>query len=147
MAWWILAAMGASLVSTMVLGMLWYGPLFGQPWLKAMGWGDLSEAEMKEKQAQAMPGYLTSMASAVAATGLVWMVLVSWDALEQLDALAGLAAGALFGVVGWAAFYVPGTITARFFEDQTWTLWAIGAGYWGVLATLWGLYVGLFGTL
>ena len=36
----------AAAVSNMVLGFLWYGPLFGKTWSKLMGWGEMTPEKM-----------------------------------------------------------------------------------------------------
>ena len=38
-----------SAVSAMVLGFLWFGPLFGKEWSKAMGWTEEQMAAGREK--------------------------------------------------------------------------------------------------
>lgn len=55
--WVILIAV----VFNMVLGMLWYGPFFGKPWMKGMGWDPDKADEIKEKQKSAWVGYVFSM--------------------------------------------------------------------------------------
>ncbi|MCI0707519.1 MAG: DUF1761 domain-containing protein [Ignavibacteriae bacterium] len=45
-------------IAAMVLGGVWYGPLFGKAWAKEMGWGNLTpeqEAAMKKSAATAYP--------------------------------------------------------------------------------------------
>lgn len=148
MGWWLLAAIAASIVSSQIVGMLWYGPVLGKRWMKEVGMDKLTKKQLEEKQKEAIPGYIASALFGAAATALLWVMLVVWDILGQaMSDIAPAAAGALFGLLVWAVGYVPGTATSRFFEGQTWALWAIGAGYWGILAVLWGLYVGIFSTL
>ena len=148
MGWWLLAAVAASMISSQIVGFLWYGPLFGKIWMKEMGWETLTKQEMEEKQKAAIPGYITGALLGAAATALLWLMLVTWDFHGQaMSDLHAVGAGALLGLMAWAIGYVPGTATSRFFEGQSWTLWAIGASYWGILAVLWGVYVGVFSTL
>lgn len=52
--------------------------------------------------------------------------------------------GMAIGLAGWFAFYLPGTLTSRFFEGQGWALTWIGVGYWAVCALIQGVAVGLF---
>ncbi len=140
--------MGASILSSQIVGMLWYGPLLGQQWMREMGWDSMTKAELQAQQGQAMPGYITSAAAGAVATGLLWIMLVEWQLQDvAFGSLAAPLAGILLGLMAWAIGYVPGTLTGRFFEDKSWTHWAIGAGYWGIMAALWGLWVGVFGQL
>lgn len=148
MSWWVLAAMGASIVSSQIVGMLWYGPLLGKQWMREMGWESMTKKELEANQKQAMPGYITSAAAGAVATGLLWILLVEWQLLTTaFGSLATPLAGIMVGLMAWAIGYIPGTITGRFFKGQSWILWGIGAGYWGIMAALWGLWVGVFGSI
>ncbi len=142
MALGLLWAILLAVATNMIVGMLWYGPLFGKPWMKARGWDDLSPEEIKAHQSSAGPGYAISMASAVLATTLLWF-LFDW-ATAAPEAYAPALKGAVLGFTCWLGFYVGPTLTSRFFEEQHIVLWALGAGYWGVLSTLYGVYVGIF---
>lgn len=136
--WAVLAAVAVN----MLLGMLWYGTLFAKPWIKAMGWGDLRPEELKAKQQSAGPGYAISMATSAVATVMLWF-LFDW-AQGTPDAYAPWLKGLVIGFTGFVAFYIPGTLTGAFFHEQRFSLWAISAGYWGILAMAWGVFVGLF---
>jgi len=49
-------------VASFVLGFLWYGPLFGKPWMKMMGFTPKSVKKMKLSPMQAMGlGFLISL--------------------------------------------------------------------------------------
>ena len=41
-----------------VMGTLWYGPIFGKVWMKIVGAPDMSKEEMKKTQKEMMPYYL-----------------------------------------------------------------------------------------
>lgn len=142
MALGLLWAVLAAVATNIVMGMLWYGWLFKDPWMRSMGLDRLSEAEQEAMQKEAMPGYGMSMASAAVATVLLWF-LFGW-AGNMPEAYSDPLKGLVLGFTVWLGFYVGPTLTAEFFEDKRWTTWAIGAGYWGVLAILYGLYVGIF---
>lgn len=50
----------------MALGFIWYAPfLFGKAWQKAQGWGNMSPAEIKKMQKEAMPAHLVGMIGAI----------------------------------------------------------------------------------
>lgn len=135
--WAVLAAV----VGTFVLGFLWYGPLLGKPWTRAMGWDRLSEVERMGRQKDAMPGYATSIGGTVVATLVLW-ILYGWAV--QGATYSGPMLGMAIGLAGWLAFYLPGTLTSRFFEGKGWTLTWIGAGYWAACALIQGAAVGFF---
>lgn len=138
----VLWAILAGVATNMILGMLWYGPLFGKAWLRGMGWADRSDEELEAMKKSAGPGYMVSMLTSAVAVLLLWF-LFDW-ATDAPESYAPWLKGLVLGFTGWAAFYVPGSLTAIFFQEQKFSVWAIGAGYWGLLAMAWGAYVGLF---
>ncbi len=147
MVWQPILAIVLAVVLSQGLGFLWYGPLFGQAWLKAMGFDKLSKKKLEKMQQEAMPGYAFSALATAVATLTIWIVFVTWDLYSLMDAMTAPLAGILVGLVGWLAFYFPGTFTSRFFSNETWTAWGIGAGYFLVMAMIEGLLVGIFSTL
>lgn len=134
----------AAAATSMVTGMLWFGPIFGKPWVNAMGWGALTKDELKEKTKGAGPGYAASMVLSAGSALALW-VLYDWGRPRMPDLEAPLG-GPFLGLLAWAGFYFPGTFVSRFFEGRKWTLWFIDTGYWMVQAVLAGLWVGLFHT-
>lgn len=138
---WTLWAVLAATAASFALGFAWYGPLFGERFARYTGMDDLTEEEVEQARREATPGYVVSLLG-TAAGALVVAVLFTWS-----HPGAGLRPpwllGVALGVAGWGAFYVPGTLTAVFFEDRSLGLWAIGAGYWGLVAAASGFLVGL----
>ncbi|KGM42843.1 hypothetical protein JY97_11080 [Alkalispirochaeta odontotermitis] len=97
-----------ALVAFTVVGMLWYGPLFGKKWMKLAGF---SESDMKTPEAKksATTGYIASIISSFVAMLALAVVL---NMMGINNALGGLIAGALlsFGfiamtLVGEAAWH------------------------------------------
>ncbi len=132
----------ASVVATMVVGFLWYGPVLGKPWMRAVGMDRMTPAEQQAAQKAATPGYVTSMVSTLVAVALLDL-LVDWamPGSPYADDAAWIG-GTAIAFTAFVAFYVPGTLTAQFFEKRSWVAWAIGTGYWGVLSLVWGAIVG-----
>lgn len=142
MALGLLWAVLAAVATNILVGMLWYGKLFADPWLRSMGIEHLSPAEQERMQEEAMPGYVVSMVSAALATVLLWFLFGWADGMPAgySDPLKGI----VLGFTAWLGFYLGPSLTTEFFEDRRWVAWAIGAGYWGVLAVAYGAYVGVF---
>ena len=83
--WWaILVATGAAFV----LGFLWYGPLFGQAWLKALG---KTEADLQPSPTPFVISFFTTLLSCV-----VLGAIMKGMALHSLS--GGLLIGGLVGV-------------------------------------------------
>jgi hypothetical protein len=52
-----LLAVFLAAVASMVLGFLWFGPLFGKTWMQLMGWKKLSKAQMAAMKKAARKSY------------------------------------------------------------------------------------------
>jgi hypothetical protein len=71
-------------VANMVVGSLWYGPLFGKTWMKLMGFTPDSMKSMKMTAGQAMVGgFVSSLVMAYVLARLVSLVGI----LETADAM------------------------------------------------------------
>ncbi len=118
-------------VVNVILGWLWYGPLFGK------SWGKMSGVSMDKK-----PG------SGTMAKGMVFMVigslLMAWildHALIFANAYlhtGGVSSGFMVGFFNWLGFVAPVTVGVVLWENKPWTLWFINAGYYLVALCLMG---------
>ncbi len=135
----------AVLVSTlvmMVLGALWYGPLFGKQWIALMGF---DPEKVREAQEAGMKSMWRSYA--LMALGALCMSFVLSHTLIFASTYLhseGIAAGIQVGFWTWLGFIAPVTLGSVIWEGKPWTLWAINAGYYltgllaiGVLLALW----------
>lgn len=129
----------ASAVVMMVLGGLWYGPLFGKQWLALMGW---SEAEIEAKKAKGMgQSYALMALSALVLSFVMAHTLVFASAYLNES---GISAGLQTGFWNWLGFVVPVSLGTVLWEGKSWKLWMLNAGYYlvgllliGVLLSLW----------
>lgn len=120
-------------VGYMVLGALWYGPLFGSAWMRSMGYEGPDDVEGEDSTT----GYaLTTVGSLVATVALA--VLIDW--VGAVDWQTGLAVGALAGV----GFVATTALQAVPFEGRPWPTYLLNAGYnvvalagIGVLLAVW----------
>ena len=128
---WLAVVVGT--VGYMVLGALWYGPLFGSVWMRSMGYDGPEDVEGEDSWTNYA---LTSFGSLVAAVALA--VLVDWVGATtwQMGLGVGLAAG--------LGFVATAGLQAVPFEDRSWATYALSVGYnvvalagIGVLLALW----------
>jgi len=120
---WIAVLLGG--VLSMVLGFLWYGPLFGKLWLRTIG--------KKEDELKSSAGMYILAFVAALATAYVLAVLVS--ALGVTTWWRGAILGAVVSVgVGAASALVNGL-----FLRNTISSWALFAFYQFVLYTVEGI--------
>lgn len=100
-------------ILSMILGTLWYGPLFGKPWMKMMG---ITKESMKGvSQLQMMKLY------GIQTLGSITMAYV----LSQLSGFP------VFLI--WAGFVAPVTLGTVLWEGKPWKLWVLNNGYYLIL--------------
>ncbi len=89
-----LAAVAVSAVACMILGMIWYGPLFGKKWSKLTG---MKQEDMgggkKEMPKAAAAGLITAAVSAYVLGAFIKMV-----------GATGAVEGAAVGAMAWLGF-------------------------------------------
>jgi hypothetical protein len=106
----------ASVVAAMVLGMIWYGPLFGKPWMKLVG---LTQKDAEKDMAQSMIlGLLNSLVIAVVISLLLNMMNIT-------ELSAGLQLGALVSI----GFFATNEASAVIWQKTPCKLFLINAGY------------------
>ena len=131
----------ASAVVAIIIGGIWFGPLFGKSWMKMMGMDKMSPEEMTEGKKK-MP-----MLYGIQFVGALVMAFVLSHSLVFASAYlneSGIAAGLMSGFWNWLGFIAPVTIGVVLWEGKPWKLWAIIAGNWlvtlcamGVILSLW----------
>jgi hypothetical protein len=128
-------------IFAMVIGFVWYGPLFGKAWSQLMGWGEMTPELMAEKQKQARPAYaITFVLSLVTAFVLAHELIFA----SAFTNTTGVAAGISAGFWNWLGFIVPVTVGTVLWDGKPWKLWFINAGYWLVLLLGMGVILALW---
>jgi len=116
-------------VASLVLGFIWYGPLFAKAWSKEVG---LSEAEMKG----AGIGYLIAFASSTFLGGVT-------SFLVNMIGITAVMDGAALGLL-LAAGYVATTFATNYiFAKKSIHLFLIDAGYQTILVVIAGVIAAL----
>jgi hypothetical protein len=113
---WLAVVVGT--VGYMVLGALWYGPLFGSVWMRSMGYSGPEDVEGEDSWENYALTALGSLVAAIALAALVdWVGATTWTMGLTVGLVAGVGIPATTGLQA-----VP-------FENRSWTSWALGAGY------------------
>ncbi len=122
-------------VLAMVMGSIWYGPIFGKLWMKLTGASGMSEAECKEMRKKAMPLYL------------VQFILTLFQ-LFVLVHLTGYSAtgGMLSALWVWAGFVLPTVAGACMWTSEprpmAWKRFFVQAGFQLVSFLVFGAVLG-----
>lgn len=127
-----LAVILAAIIS-MVLGFLWYGPLFGKKWIALMGWSPEAMAVAKAK-GMTKSYVLMTISSLVMAYVLYYVVAYSGAFVNTSGVSVGLSSG--FWI--WLGFIAPVTMGSVLWEGRSWALWVLNAGYYLVSLLLMG---------
>ncbi|MBI1833434.1 MAG: DUF1761 domain-containing protein [Candidatus Andersenbacteria bacterium] len=128
-----------SAVVNMVIGTLWYGPLFGKKWIALM---KFTPEQMAEGKAKGM-GKLYAMA-ALTSFLMAYVLSHSLTFASAYTETTGVTAGLMVGFWSWLGFAVPITISSVLWEGKSWTLWILNIGYYlvtllavGVILAVW----------
>ncbi len=125
-----LAILGAGIIS-MVIGSIWYGPLFGKKWMEICGVTETDSEKQKQMQKEAMPLYgIQFVLSLVQA--YVLMNLITWT--------GGSGVGIAFWM--WLGFVMPTVAGSAMWNNNPNKIkraaFLIQAGYYLLTLTLFG---------
>ena len=127
-----LLAVIVSAIVSMIVGSIWYGPLFGKRWMKIVGF---TKEEM-EKGKKDMPKTYGMMFVGSLVTSYVLSVIISMAPMRSLTT----------GVVGafwiWRGFIVAVKLSEVLFEKKPWEMFYIECGYYLVFLTIAGAIFG-----
>jgi hypothetical protein len=122
-------AVVAAAVATFLLGGLWYGPLFGTPWMRASG--------MTEERMQGGTGLIFGVSFLLQLVAAAVLAMFIGPGASLTFALAAAAAVGVFWIA--TAFGV-----VYLFERRPMAHWAVNAGYQVTAYLLMGLILGLW---
>ncbi len=111
-------------LSNMVIGFLWYGPLFGAIWAREMGWTAEQMEEGKKK----------SMAGMYALT-FVGALLMSYILAHFVEYVGAVTVGDAIELAlwTWLGFFVPASLSQVTWEGKSKKLWILNVSYYLVV--------------
>lgn len=123
-------------VVAMVIGMIWYGPLFGKKWGQLIGCDNLSPEQMKEMSKGMWKFYLTQF---ILVLFQVYVLAHYIKGVENMSPVSN-------AVWIWAAFIMPtiagGALWSGEETKKSWAKFWIMTGYNFVLFVVFGLILG-----
>ena len=126
-------AVGAGAIFSMILGAIWYGPLFGKKWMEIIGVDPTDEEAKKKMQKSAGPLYAVQFL----------LTLFQVFVLAHLVADTQLVGGLERSLWIWAAFIIPTLAGAIMWTNDNsklkWARFRIQGGYQLILFTVFGL--------
>ncbi|MEK7645070.1 MAG: DUF1761 domain-containing protein [Patescibacteria group bacterium] len=128
-------------VLSMVVGGLWYGPLFGKQWMALMGGTDNCVGGNGAMWKKMMPLYLIQF---VLTLFQLYVLVYMVTAAEYAFTTSSVATALWL----WAAFIMPTVAGATMWTGDTtsakWSKFLIQAGYQFVIAALFGIIFGMY---
>ncbi len=117
-------------VAAMVLGFLWYGPLFGKVWMKEAGMSpdmmDKAKHDPAAKRAMMRSYAIMFLSSLVMAYILSHVLVFATSYMGTSGVMAGLSSAFWM----WLGFIATTSIGSVLWEMKTWKYWMIVAGYY-----------------
>ncbi len=110
-------------VSAMVLGYLWYGPIFGKKWQALMGF--TPETMMGMKQSPTQSYIFMAVGSLVLAYVLAHVLGISEKAWGMMDVSTALQGGFWM----WLGFVATTQIGVVLWENKSWNLFFLNTAY------------------
>ena len=129
----------ASGVASMILGYLWYGPLFGKMWIALSG---MSPDKIEAAKAKGM----TTSYALMFVGSLVMAYILSHALVFAASFLGteGVNAGLMTGFWNWLGFIAPVTLGSVLWEGKSWKLWLLNNAYYLVLLLIMGVILAVW---
>lgn len=134
--YWVVLAGG---VAAMIVGFLWYGPLFGKKWLSVM---HVSPEDLERRQAMqktAGPLYAIQFLLTLLQVYILAHFVQAWGEGSGIETAVWL----------WLGFVMPTLAASAMWNNletrQKWTLFGLTAGYQLVIFVLFGYLLQVWG--
>jgi hypothetical protein len=117
-------------IANMIIGFVWYGPLFGKTWMKLSGiTPDPAKASSMGRS------YLLAFVGSLVMSYVLAHAIVFGAAYFEMN---GVSAGLMCGFWNWLGFIAPVMLGAVLWEGKPWSLWLLMNGYYLVVLLVMG---------
>lgn len=121
-----------SVVASMIIGFVWYGPLFGNQWMKLVNLTKKDIEDSKDKMPLTYAG--------MAVISLIQAVVLYQFIISQN--IVGVMGGVLIGFFVWFGFVATVNFSTVLFSKKPFELFAIESGYQLVYLLIAGALIG-----
>lgn len=118
-------AVVVSAIVSMIIGFLWYGPLFGKKWMAMMGWGQEHIDAAKAKGGMGKSYVIAFIGSLVMAYVLAHIVAMA----RMAGISSGLSGGLQSGFWAWLGFVATTGLGSVLWEGRKWNLYTFNMAY------------------
>lgn len=120
-------------IASMIVGFLWYGPLFGKTWMALSGITPEAMGGAKKKS-MALTYLMSFIGSLMMSAVFAWI----FSSIGEANAGAGMAGGFWL----WLGFIVPVMLGKVLWEGKPWKLYFLDTGYYLVNLLIIGAIIG-----
>lgn len=124
-------------VVAMIVGGLWYGPLFGKAWMRGQGLDPNDKERMAKMKKSAGPAYFQMFIGSLLQMFVFAHILWAFDAATT-EPMSSLAAGLQGGFWMWLGFVLPIKYGDKLWNNKLFKYVAIDLGYYLVLLLITG---------
>lgn len=126
-------------VASMIIGALWYGPLFGKLWMKLSGLSP--EALGAEKKKGMGWRYLLMFVGSLLMADVLAHALIFASAYLKIS---GVEAGFTAGFWNWLGFVAPVTLAGVLWEGKSWKFWFLNNSHYLVSLIVMGIILSIW---
>ncbi len=132
-------AVGGAAFASMVIGFLWYGPIFGKKWMALSG---ITKEQIvaSKKKGMAKQYALMFVGSLIMAYVLAHAFVFASTYMKVSGVMAGLSVG----FWNWLGFIAPVTLGIVLWEGKPWKLWCLNNSYYLVSLLVMGSILALW---
>jgi hypothetical protein len=121
-------AMLVAAIAAMIIGFIWYGPLFNKLWMEGMGWDPNDKAHTEKMKKSATSAYIQMFIGVILQ---VWVLThVLWAFSLALPETKGIMAGVQGGFWVWLGFVLPIKYGDKIWGGKKFKYVAIDLGYY-----------------
>ncbi|MEK7582906.1 MAG: DUF1761 domain-containing protein [Patescibacteria group bacterium] len=129
-------------IAAMVVGGLWYGPLFGKLWMQGMGWDPNDQARMAEAKKGMAAAYVQMFVFSLVQAFVLAHVL--WAFRTASPDLIGAWAGIQGGFWVWLGFVLPLKYGDKLWGGKKFKFVAVDLAYYLVLLCVMGIILSVW---
>ncbi len=123
-------------IAAIVIGFLWYGPLFGKPWMKLMGMS--KESMSKTKQQEMMKSYAIMIVSTLV---MSYVLAHTTEFAMTYTRTYGVMGGFMSGFWTWLGFMATIQLDDVIWGKKSWKLYFLNTSYRLVSLVVMGIII------
>jgi hypothetical protein len=120
-----IVAILVAVVVNFIIGFVWYTPLFGKLWGKEMG----HDTNVKPDSKVLIKGMLFMIIGNFLFAWVFAHNIAAWSFVPGMGQVPVWSSALSAAIFTWLGFYVPGHLGSTVWENKSWTLFFINAGY------------------